>query len=362
MAQAISMRFAVSITPHGYGHAARASAVMNAIREMEPGAFFEIYTRVPVWFFKMSLQDGFNYHEVLTDIGLAQKTAMEVDLHDTIQQLGAFLPFAQPLVDELAQQVRLQGCEKLICDIAPLGIAVARKAGIPSILVENFTWDWIYEGYLEEEPRLAPYIAYLKDNFAAADHHIRTQPACDFRTPAHLLSEVVSRKPRRPADETRRQLGIPQDSRLVMLTMGGILTQYPFLEAIKQAQDVLFLIPGGSDRYEMRGSLVLIPHHSDLYHPDLVAASDVIVGKLGYSTLAEAYAAGVTYIYIPRANFPESPPMAEFARETMGAVELAEERFFSGDWLDLLPGLLSRPRHAPEGPNGADQIAQFVLA
>ena len=33
-------------------------------------------------------------------------------------------------------------------------------------------------------------------------------------------------------------------------------------------------------------NLILLPHHSVFFHPDLVNASDAVVGKLGYSTLA----------------------------------------------------------------------------
>ncbi len=69
---------------------------------------------------------------------------------------------------------------------------------------------------------------------------------------------------------------------MVMITMGGIVTEYPFLDRLENSSDVRFLIPGGSEHYEQRGSLVLIPHHSDFYHPDLVEASNAVIGKLGY--------------------------------------------------------------------------------
>ncbi len=39
------------ISPHGFGHAARACAVMSAILERMPGVRFEIFTEVPRWFF-----------------------------------------------------------------------------------------------------------------------------------------------------------------------------------------------------------------------------------------------------------------------------------------------------------------------
>jgi hypothetical protein len=354
-------RFACFITPHGYGHAARAAAIMESIRAREPGAFFEIYTRVPVWFFQMSLPGAFAYHELKTDIGLVQSSAMVEDLPETVRQLDALLPFRAEMVDPLAQEIRALGCELVLCDIAPLGIAVARAAGVPSVLVENFTWDWIYAGYLPYEPGLAPHIETLAQAFRAADWHIRTEPACAYDPPADLLTTVASRKPRLSRERAREALGVSQTAPLVMITMGGILTEYPFLHRLEESRDVLFLIPGGSDRHEKRGSLVLIPHHSELYHPDLLGASDAIVGKLGYSTLAEAYAAGIPYAYVPRVRLREGIPLGEWARREMSAVELAEERFFNGEWLELLPDLLSRPCRPPKGPNGADQAAEFIL-
>jgi len=355
-------RIAYFVTPHGYGHAARTAAVMNTIYKRLPGVVFEIYTRVPVWFFNMSNQGAFNYHELATDIGLVQSTSMQEDLAETVRRLDTFLPFDPALLQSLAREIKRKGCEMVLCDIAPLGIAAAAEAGLSSILIENFTWDWIYEGYLAEAPGLAPHAAYLKEVFASAGTHIRTEPACDYRAPADLTTRVVSRHPRNPAELTRQRLGIPQKARLVMITMGGILTQYPFLSRLEQSKEIVFLVPGGSDAYESRGGLVVIPHHSDLYHPDLVEASDLVVGKLGYSTLAEAYSSGIPYVYIPRARFPETPPMSLFARQAMHAVELPEEQFFSGDWLGLLPELLERPRRRPQEPNGADQIGDLILS
>jgi len=38
-------RIACFISPHGYGHAARAAAVMEALHLLDPGKEFEIFTK-----------------------------------------------------------------------------------------------------------------------------------------------------------------------------------------------------------------------------------------------------------------------------------------------------------------------------
>ena len=215
-------RFAYFITPHGYGHATRAAAIMLALRRANGDVFFEIYTRVPRWLFDATLGGGFHYHELLTDVGLAQDTVMAENLPETTRQLAQMLPYDPALVNALAGQLQASGCEMVLCDVAALGIAAAQAAGLPSVLIENFTWDWIYEGYLEQEPGLEPYIHYLRAAYAAASFHIRTEPACSDHLPADLVTSVVGRHPRTPRDAVRAQLGVPLDQPMILITMGGI--------------------------------------------------------------------------------------------------------------------------------------------
>ena len=92
--------------------------------------------------------------------------------------------------------------------------------------------------------------------------------------------------------------------------------------------------------------MILLPHHSDFFHPDLVNASDVVIGKAGYSTIAEVYAAGVPFGYVARERYPESPGLVDFIRKKMDSVAFGEEDFNSGRWVERLPHLLSmRRRH-----------------
>ena len=64
------LSIAYFVTSHGFGHAARASAVMNAIYVRWPFVHFEIFALTPEWFFQRSLNVPFVYHSEPTDIGL----------------------------------------------------------------------------------------------------------------------------------------------------------------------------------------------------------------------------------------------------------------------------------------------------
>jgi uncharacterized protein (TIGR00661 family) len=360
------------ITPHGYGHAARASAVMAAIHRLNSAVRFEIFTQVPRWFFQDSISEPFGHFHLLTDIGLAQKTSLVEDVPETLRRLGNFLPFDATQIQEIAREIGQLQCQMVICDIAPMGVAVAREAGIPSVLIENFTWDWIYEEYLKDAPDLSRYITYLAESFDAADYHFQTQPVC---RPRHvdLTTPPVGRKPRTSRQQIRQQLGIPDQAKMVMITMGGIPWQYDFLEQLINRDGVYFIIPGVDKPTQVpdpspaktgppmgTGRVVLLPHHSDFFHPDLVNAADAVIGKVGYSTVAEVYNAGAPFGYVGRPRFRETVALTAFIEQEMKGLPITEAQFQSGGWLSSLADLLALPRIHRNGPNGANQIADFI--
>lgn len=349
------------ISPHGYGHAARGSAVMAALHQLEPELRFEIFTRIPEWFFKESLGWPFGYHSLLTDIGLVQKNSLQEDLPTTLQRLQAFLPFDPSQLDSLAGQIRQLKCRLILCDIAPLGIAVARAAGIPAVLVENFTWDWIYQGYLPEEARLAWTIDYLQQLFSTADSHIQTEPVCRPATRAELTVPPISRPIHSPAAQVRARLGLPDRVKMVFLTMGGASWQYSFLDRLQNQTGLYFVVTGDGKRLEQRHNLILLPRETGFYVPDLINAADLVIGKAGYSTVAEVYQAGVPFGYIFRSRFRESIPLAAYIRHKLPGLALSESEFEDGGWLAKLPALLALPRLSRNGSNGAAQVAAFVL-
>jgi len=125
-----SINIACFISPHGFGHAARAAAVMESLYQLDRAVCFDIYTSVPQWFFEDSLSGSFTYHFLVTDVGLVQETPMQADLSSTVEQLDVMLPFDPATVDRLAEEVLGNQCRLILCDIAPLGIVVAQTAGI----------------------------------------------------------------------------------------------------------------------------------------------------------------------------------------------------------------------------------------
>jgi hypothetical protein len=142
--------------------------------------------------------------------------------------------------------------------------------------------------------------------------------------------------------------------------MGGIPMHYPFMPQLTEQHAVTFIMPGASESLQHQGNTVLLPHRTGLYHPNLVNACDAVIGKVGYSTLAEVYHAGLPFGYVARQDFRESLPLSTYIAQHMHGFAISPAQFEDGSWLARLPQLLALPRLTRQGPNGADQVAQFV--
>lgn len=353
------MNIAYFITPHGFGHASRAAAVMAAVLRRCPEIHFELFTTCPEQIFKDSLGQHFGYHPVQTDIGMVQVSPLEEDLTATCDALDRLLPYNTQWVDDLATQLNRLSCRMVICDIAPLGIVVAQTAGIPSILIENFTWDWIYESYLMQAPRLKPHIAYLADLVRYADHHIQTPPLCNPLDRA-VFMEPMSRNPRADRAQVRERLGVSQEEKIVLVSMGGVPDRFEFLSKLPRDLDWHLVIPGADAMPHPNKNVITLPKHSSFFHPDLMAAADGLVGKAGYSTVAEAYHAGIPFGYIRRTISPESAVLEAFIKEQLPSIAIPTASYATGGWVDYLPDLLRLPRGPRRTDNGADAAALYI--
>ncbi len=353
------LRLAFFVSPHGYGHAARSSAVMAALHE-KTGAEFEVFTTVPRWFFDESIEGLFRYHDVACDVGFVQASALRYDLDRTVEALHGLLPFAQAVVDDLAVRVLDAACTAVLCDIAPLGIAVGERAGLPSVLLESFSWQWLYEPLHERCPALERFSGELDRWWRKATLHIQTEPLCWRDEAVETLVDPISRAPRLEREQARAQLSIHPDARVVVITMGGYGESLPFLERLGTMSDVIFLVTGASETTR-EGNLMLFSSQDAIFMPDLLRAADALVAKLGYGIIAEAWSEGLPFAYVSRRDFREMPPLEAFVRRELPGFEITPEDFAQGGWIDRIPELLSFSRR-PRADSGADHVAEVVSA
>ncbi len=332
--------------------------MIAAVSRLCAGIRHHLFTTVPRAFFDDSLVGvPFEFHNLECDIGMVQRTLLVEDVDGTIRALRR-LPLNEGRVFErVCSEVAATGTRLIISDIAPLGLAVADRLSLPGVLIENFTWDWIYGAY--GDPRLDGFSRLMGEIFGSAALRIQTIPVC---RPVHGARTVppVSRSRRLERDEVREALGIAADQRLVLLSVGG-LEGGAIGGGFRLPARTILVAPGSGNGTQPEKNQIWIPTMGGPYHPDLVAASDLVIAKLGYSTVAEVYHAGTPLAYLRRPTFPESPILEAFVEDHIPSAALPD------DWLDnpvttrIIEDLLGAARPREIRPNGAKAAAELIL-
>ena len=355
------MKIAYFISSHGFGHAARSAAIMEQLRLKRPDLVLEIYGGTPEWFFHDSHLTNYHFHPGAVDVGLVQKSPMVHDLDASVTSIRSYLWELPRRSEELARELRSYAVDAVICDISPLGIAAAKKADLPCFLFENFTWEWIYEPYEREHPDFKEINARYRELFALPDFRMQSEPLCKIISEADCIIPPASRMVHESASECRARLGVPSDHRMGLVSMGGIPEDLEFALNHELPNGVTLVLSGSFERFERRGNRILLPHHSQFYHPDLVNAADFLIGKAGYSTIGEVCNSGTAYGCISRDNLRESMITSAFLAKRPNTMEISPERSNAFTLTEEIETLINMGKIAPQAQNGAELAAEFIL-
>jgi hypothetical protein len=352
------------VSGHGFGHATRNAALIEALRRMSSDPLrIHVRSGAPDWIFG-ERDSHLSFSSASFDPGIVQSNALDVDLEATVRAHQRFLGSWATRLGEEAELLRHLAPRVVVSDIAPLAIGAAAAAGIPAVGVSNFSWDWILAGYADREPRLRPAIQRYAEAYGEAE--------CVFRLPMHgdlgafpaiVDVPLLTRRSRLPRALARSRLGITGDEGLpvVLISFGGSGGQPIVPLDGPDLAGMLFLASADRPR-GFRGDWRRIPNPTALPHEELVAACDVVIGKPGYSTVAEVLAHRTRFLYIPRAGYTEGPVLEAGLQRDGCARAIPRDDFFAGRWRGHLDALPAQPLPAqPPAANGAEVIAAQLL-
>ncbi len=299
------------------------------------------------------------------DVGLIQKDALTIEEAATAEAVRRFLFGWEALVSREARWLRQSGARLVLGDIPPLAFAAAAEAGVPSIALCNFSWDWIYRHLARRQPALTEAAAHATEAYARAGLLLRL-PFAGGLSAFPRIEDVplVARAPKLAKAEARLRLGL--DARpVVLLSFGGV--GMPGLEpaAFGGLDDYLFLLTGqagGGTAPKVRRLDAGDLSAAGLDYPDLVAAADVVVSKPGYGIVTDCIGARTRLVYTDRGDFPEYPILVAEMPRYLPVAFASSADVRAGRLDDALRSVIALPFPAPPATNGAGVAAERVLA
>ena len=338
------------ISGHGFGHASRDIELIRTICAQRPDARVIIRTSVPKWFFGPLAEAPVEVQALETDTGVVQIDSLSFDEDATVREAARFHADFDRRVATEAAFIRGVRADVVAGDIPPLACAAAASAGVPSVALGNFTWDWIYSIYTAFD-RISPdVVPAICRAYATTTRALRLPLHGGFEPMAAVTRDIpfIARTSTRDPADTRRQLGIDGDRPVVLASFGGYGVELP-LETLRRSERFTFIEP-------MREP------PPGLQYEDLVAAADVVVSKPGYGIVSECVANGTALLYTSRGRFIEYDLFVAGMPGILRCRYLSQEDLLAGRWADAIDALLAQPE-APERPavNGADIAANEIL-
>jgi L-arabinokinase len=362
------------ISGHGFGHASREIEIINALRDRRPDIPIVVRTGAKRWIFDLTLRAPVDFQQTECDTGVVQIDSLRLDETETVRRAAAFYAGFDARVAAEREILRSIRPSLVVGDVPPLAFAAARAAGVPSIAIANFTWDWIYEGYEPERHGAPDLVRQIREACAQADLFLRlpmwggfdmAPPEATFDLP------LVSRRSARDPLETRKALGLPVGRTLVLLSFGGHGLMGLSPAAFDTFGDEFVAVITGhlemseAARRSRRG--VIEFDEQALYdegwrYEDLVAAVDVVATKPGYGIIAECAAHETALLYTSRGHFVEYEVLVREMPRYVRSQFIPQEALFAGEWRAYLEKLLSQDRPEPADVTGAAAAAETILA
>ncbi len=358
------LRLLYYISGHGFGHARRSMEVIRAVVVRSPDAIVTVRTSAPPRLFEPLQPSSIERSKI--DVGMAERDTLTIDARGTLDRLVKLCADADRLVADEVAAVRRLRPDVILADVPFLAGEIAAAAGeVPCYAVSNFTWDWICDPLLAGEPAYAAVRERMLRGYSAMTGCLQLP----FGGVSESFRQVIptpliaGRSGREPGD-TLNAIGVsPADPRPhVLVALRGGVSESILRTAAADANDYLFLLPGGQRIAHAPPNLHPIPPDTPATFADLVAASDVVLSKLGYGIVSDCIATNKRLLWPRRTGFREDDVVQREGPAFVRMGELLAPEFSAGRWRLRIAQLMDATEpSAPIAVTGAADVAALIV-
>ena len=393
------MKIAYYVSGHGFGHATR---TLPSVRELS-GISEQIWLCCPhaLFLFPPDTFNGQVKHRQITSSldGVVQKDAITLDVDATRSMIFGYMNEYESFLAGEKAWLKHQNIDVVLSDAAFVPLMAASSIGIPAIVVTNFVWDSIYDSLLAHDFETQEWRVKVSECYrmaswfrmpgwiespsfkgvAVVNQPVNTErfvidippvvrsPSKDY-TRDHVLSTLERVHSKAWTGITAETL---RNRKILLVAFGGhkLIDYTSTASLVPSTEHWAVLIAGVPDKPRIISTqpliLTLDSKHPSISFPDLTAASEVVLTKLGYGTCGECIAAQTPLVYVRREGFVEEEGLLRLMNDDRygkGLVlELAKHEFQAGNWRRVIEqaSLMKRPATCTS-LNGKQVIAALV--
>jgi hypothetical protein len=350
----------IAVTAHGYGHLAQVAPVAAALARRLPGLRITLQGTLDPGYAASRMPDGCRHIHAAVDVVLPMDGPLTVRWEAGLAQYRAF---EADYGTHLAAQMRRFEADPpslVLASIPWLPLDAARRLGIPAVGLCSLTWLDILRGSPVGEHLPVAMAERMRRAYGEAELFLRPAPSMPMRwLPNGRDIGPIAAPRRRDPVGLRRRLGIVPDRRLVLAMFGGA-GRLPIGGPLP---DALCLLTPDAEAAAGRPDVIAIGTGAGGDTPgvaEVLASCDAVITKPGYGTFAEAACCGVPVLYVPRPDWPETPPLLEWLVQRVPTRAISPEALAAGAIAEPLAEVLGAGPVAATEPTGVAEAVELL--
>ncbi|TPX33869.1 hypothetical protein SmJEL517_g03358 [Synchytrium microbalum] len=334
------------------------------------GFIIHIVTNAPAFLFDSALKWTHQCHlrPLIVDVGVIQSDAITLDRTKTMDALEGFMKTDSEWICTETQWLQQNDISMILLDAPFLPALAAKAINIPAVVVSNFTFDSMYSSLCElPTPKETKILESVYLAYAATTNLIQLPgevdiPAFTKRDGLVYKVPLVVRHSTKRRDVLRAELGIPIDAQVLLICFGGheLLVGSWSPDTVLPDDTWYGLVVGWNSK---NSTSRLKSVGQNVFMPDLINCSDVVLGKAGYGLCSEVVAHNKPLLYIKRSGWAEESGLINMMNSYGHAVQMEYADFTAGRWKHTILKAVELNQTSPRGhlhTDGADKVVEVI--
>lgn len=270
-------------------------------------------------------------------MGCFQKDFIRIDTEKTLHHLDLFYQNRNALLSAETRWLEENKIDLILSDVPSYPLKAGKAMGIHRLVMSNFTWYDIYSAFPEAK-RWKKVLDVLQEEYSNAS--LQFLPQCHISNNVIASTEIVGfigLRGRNIRKDLERSFPDRIEGKTLVYTyFGQFDSSFVQWKNLENARNCTFITLDSLALSSRPENLIVLS--GNIHHSDLIASSDIVCTKAGYSTLASAFTHGKPVVSCDRRreDFCEIEAIKDFmARNEVGLI-IDTEKFCAGDWADSI--------------------------
>ena len=294
------------ISDHGFGHAARNIPIMKELLAVDQAVNIIVKTGIAQGEFIQSNFLGELRLSVIKesmDVGLVLKPmSFELDVPTLEERIKRYIESWEQRIKREVQLLTHEKPDLIVSDIVPWVFQAAKKANIKSVLISNFTWVEIYEEYLRTQ-----LVKEYQDCYDLADEVLMYEFSSSKMKERLVKYDEMSLCAREFDLSVVAEIQSGYKKPLVFISVGRSVDLAEKIDVSNEPYH--FIVTEG---IQLVGENVTYLAKETPNTHDYVCASEFVITKAGFGTVAEALLAKKKIAVIERDSIAEDRATVEW--------------------------------------------------